>query len=299
MVAWLGLRGVTIVETSFEETLTNRIDLGTTMSIGDAAQRAGFDPLVPAALGDPDAVFVESGRIWMLYASGPDLPETSVPGIGAVTAQFPTGDTPGFLKSVAADGSQLIEFDGLFGIWIEGLHELILSSPEGGAGLGRSAGSTLLWETDTLTLRLEVALPSRWRLRSHPHSSRRTVWPRPVYSGQTIERSHMRRPVILAILIISVLAIALPVAAGGGGGCHGEFSDTSTTSVEVVQSCFRSDVARIEVGDTVTWTNSDSYGHNIFSRQFAGTSNLDWARAIRIPSTRQACFPTCARFIQA
>ncbi len=129
------------------------------MRTGDAAQRAGFDPLVPAALEDPDAVFVESGRIWMLYASGPDLPETSVPGIGAIIAQFPTGDTPGLVKRVAADGSQLIEFDGLFGISIEGLHELILSSPEGEAGLGRSAGSTLLWETDTLTLRLEVALP--------------------------------------------------------------------------------------------------------------------------------------------
>jgi len=112
-----------------------------------------------------------------------------------------------------------------------------------------------------------------------------------VYSGQTIERSYVRRPVLLAILIISVLAIALPVVAGGGGGCHGEFSDTSTTSVEVVESCFRSDVARIEVGDTVTWTNSDSYGHSIFSRQFAGTSNLDWGQSYSYTFSTAGVFP--------
>ena len=158
VAAWLGLRGATIIEQPFDS-LPGRLDLGEAMSLAEAAALAGFDPLIPAVLGSPDSVFVENGRIWMLYAETVDLPETAVPGIGAVIAQFPTGEIPGFAKSVAAGATDIVEFDGGFGIWIDGPHELVLSSPSDQPEAGRSAGSTLLWETDTLTIRMEIAVP--------------------------------------------------------------------------------------------------------------------------------------------
>ena len=102
----------------------------------------------------------------------------------------------------------------------------------------------------------------------------------------------MRRLLILSALVISAVAITLPVLAGaGGGGCHRDFTDTATNTVDVVDNCFLSDVARIDAGDTVTWTNSDSYAHNIFSRTFAGAPNLSWANTYSYTFDTAGVFP--------
>ena len=101
----------------------------------------------------------------------------------------------------------------------------------------------------------------------------------------------MRRLLILSALVISVVAITLPVFAGGGGGCHKDFTDTATNTVNVVDNCFRSDVARIDAGDTVTWTNSDSYAHNIFTRTFTGAPNLSWGDSYSYTFETAGVFP--------
>ena len=199
VASWLGLRGVTIVDapattappapttalppsTTFDLPPTTvglppttvglppttvgsglgiGLDLGEQTTLEEAAALVGFEPLIPSALGQPDAVFADEGRLWMLYVPRPGLPETAAPGVGAIVTQFPFATAPGLTKSVigGAAGGTFIEVAGEFGVWLEGPHELILPDLDGSGVQGRSAGNTLLWERGQLTLRLEVALP--------------------------------------------------------------------------------------------------------------------------------------------
>lgn len=81
------------------------------------------------------------------------------------------------------------------------------------------------------------------------------------------------RQAILAMLVIgSALAFGLPAAAGGGG-CH-EFTEGTTTEVNLDNNCFGPTVARVPVGTTITWTNTDSWEHNVYSPAFADSGIL-------------------------
>lgn len=66
---------------------------------------------------------------------------------------------------------------------------------------------------------------------------------------------------VMTVLALLLVGLAAPAQAGGGGGCHGDFQDASTTAVEAGKNCFVPTVARVEVGDTVTWTNVDPVPH--------------------------------------
>ena len=64
------------------------------------------------------------------------------------------------------------------------------------------------------------------------------------------------------ILMVFVLSGAWIVPLGGaataGGGCHSqELTDTATTEVRTVGACFTPVVARVDVGDTVTWSGNE------------------------------------------
>ena len=158
VAAWLGLRGVTIIETPFDSPAGNGLELGSPVSLEEATRRAGFEPLLSSNLGEPYNVFVENGRIWMLFEPGPLLPEMSLPGVGAIVMQFRPEHGPGIVKGVGVEGAEYIQFGGVFAVWIEGPHELMLMVPSGNAGDGRSVGNTLLWETESLTIRIETGL---------------------------------------------------------------------------------------------------------------------------------------------
>jgi plastocyanin len=67
---------------------------------------------------------------------------------------------------------------------------------------------------------------------------------------------------------IATLAVALTITSSGpasaGGGCHSEvFSDESTTQVALSKNCFAPIVARVQPGDTVTFTNRDPDIHTV------------------------------------
>ena len=73
-----------------------------------------------------------------------------------------------------------------------------------------------------------------------------------------------------------LLASAALVACGGGGadttgpgtGTPGGSSPVATTSVQMQTNKFTPTAIRVAPSATVTWTNSDGYGHNVI---FAGT----------------------------
>jgi hypothetical protein len=119
---------------------------------------AGFRPLYPG-LGLPDREFVDDGgRAWLLYSARPGLPETAVPGVGMIVTEF-QADSAGIIKQISTGDADFVEFgEGIFGVWLPGPHQLVLPEAAGSAVNGRSAGNTLLWEQDGLTLRIETAL---------------------------------------------------------------------------------------------------------------------------------------------
>lgn len=156
VAGWLGLRQVTLVDAPALLDAGSRLDLGDPVTLERAAQLAGFTPVLSPELGDPDAVFVVDGQVWMLHEARAGLPEGRLPGIGAVVTQIPL-DAGGIVKNAGgANELEFFEIEGAFGVWIEGPHELVIPGIKGTAG--RTAGNTLLWETDTITFRLEAEL---------------------------------------------------------------------------------------------------------------------------------------------
>lgn len=73
---------------------------------------------------------------------------------------------------------------------------------------------------------------------------------------------HRKPAVYLSIALFGVMLTAAPVAAGGGCG-PGHFSDERTTTILTEHACFTPTVARIEVGDTVTFKNPETLEHMV------------------------------------
>ena len=75
----------------------------------------------------------------------------------------------------------------------------------------------------------------------------------------------MKRSVRIGVVLLMTLGWLAPAAqAGAGGGCHGAaLTDERTDEVKTTMACFVPTVARIDVGDTVTFFNGDGMEHNV------------------------------------
>jgi hypothetical protein len=143
------------------------LDLGERVSLDEARNGAGFPISVPSALGEPDEVYLDTppadGLVSLVWQARPGLPEASETGAGAVLTQFRAEPDEEFIvKKLAASGVQVVEVlvDGATGYWVEGPHTVFVVT-EGGSFIedrARTAGNTLLWSRDGVTLRLETAL---------------------------------------------------------------------------------------------------------------------------------------------
>lgn len=72
-----------------------------------------------------------------------------------------------------------------------------------------------------------------------------------------------RQVVAAAAVAVSTLVPASPAGAGGGG-CHSTaLSDTATAEVSMQSACFQPTVARVGVGETVTFRNDDPMTHAV------------------------------------
>ena len=144
-------------------------DLGSPVSLDEAAAIAGFIPQIPTRLGTPDGVWVEEARAgpfaptlsrrivtaWRPRAGVPRIPGTPW---GAVLMQF-KGPVDVAFKTVFSEtgrfGQALV--DGESAYWTTGHHVLQLIS---GTELRsyRVTGSVLLWAHGGFTHRLETTL---------------------------------------------------------------------------------------------------------------------------------------------
>ena len=144
--------------------------LGHAATLEEAEGEAGFRAMVPRALGDPDAVWVdvttEGSRIVMAWSPTASLPAVDDLSWGAVLYEF-RGQMEQAAKSVFLEGNTFEEADvgGLDGLWIAGPHELDLVTDDGAYARYRVTGNVLVWKSDGIVLRLETSLRKAAALR--------------------------------------------------------------------------------------------------------------------------------------
>lgn len=165
---FLGLQGATVERREQLPTPPPErpLDLGSRMTLDEAAERLGFEPLVPQALGEPDGVYVREGlpggELSLAYRARPGLPRARSTRLGALVGEFRGDLSPEYLgKLVGPDTTvERLTVDGDRAIWVEGApHFLLYRDPNGlivESSL-RIAQNALLLEHGALLVRLEGA----------------------------------------------------------------------------------------------------------------------------------------------
>lgn len=157
-----GIR-VEVVPPSSRPLPTETLDptvLGRRVALKDAPDVAGFEPLVPPALGDPKEVYVstsEDEAVFVVLAWHPrdDLPP--IPGTrwGALLFQV-RGDDALISKDVFAGSVEPAVVDGREAVWSTGEHPIRVDTAGGEPFL--VTGNVLLWNEGAFAMRLESLL---------------------------------------------------------------------------------------------------------------------------------------------
>ena len=78
---------------------------------------------------------------------------------------------------------------------------------------------------------------------------------------------------LLALSALGVIDLSLvgaaPALAGGTMGCHGRLTQSTGTTVEMVDNCFTPTTLRVQSGDKITFVNRDTESHNVTANAFA------------------------------
>jgi hypothetical protein len=173
-IAYLELRGATVQQVPRLPSPSPRPPgpLGTSLELGqrygtvaEAERAAGFAAVVPAALGQPDEVYVRSGPdvITLVYRPRPDLPATAEPGVGALVMEArATVDSQSFGKLLSPDTHvQPVTVNGGQGFWITGAPHGFFFYLGVGSDQFRLTGDVLIWNQGGLVIRIESGLDER------------------------------------------------------------------------------------------------------------------------------------------
>jgi hypothetical protein len=138
---------------------------GQRTDLDGAAERLG-GLLVPAdpALGAPDHVYFDgpTRAVALAWGARPGLPADAESGLGVVVTEFRADITPGTFVKILHENA-LVERTAVRGApayWIAGGEHFFLFRGSNGEELDatiRLVGTTLMWEQDDLTLRIEGA----------------------------------------------------------------------------------------------------------------------------------------------
>jgi plastocyanin len=72
-----------------------------------------------------------------------------------------------------------------------------------------------------------------------------------------------------------LLVLALPAfSAAGGGGCHTGSTQGKGTAVDIANACFTPTILHIDPGQSVTWTNTDPFVHNVTANSWGHFDDL-------------------------
>ena len=162
----LGLQGATVerVTTLPTPPPERPLDLGRRTTLSGAAERLGFDPLVPAELGPPDGVYVRrglpGGELSLAYRARPGLPRAPSTRLGLLVGEFRGDLSPEYVGKIVGESSSVerLRVDGARALWVEGApHFFFYRGPHGEfvESSLRLAGNVLLLEHGRLLVRLE------------------------------------------------------------------------------------------------------------------------------------------------
>lgn len=142
------------------------LSLGERTTLDSARDSVAFDPQVPEAAGEPDAVFVKrqvpGGLVALTYRASEDLPEARSTGLGLLVEEFRGDLTPEYFGKTAGQTTRIerLRVDGDRAIWLEGAPHFFFyrapNQPFREEQL-RIAQNVLLLERGRLLIRLEGA----------------------------------------------------------------------------------------------------------------------------------------------
>jgi len=162
------VRGVVVSRVSPPPSLSpvTPLNLGRRTTMADAQSAVSFTIRVPAELGAPDAVYLDSevpgGEVALAYAPRPGIPLVKQTGLGVLITEFRGDLIPGFLSKEVGPSTTLEETSvtGDPGWWIAGEPHLVFVQV-GGTDQQvslRMAANTLIWEHGGVTYRIESSL---------------------------------------------------------------------------------------------------------------------------------------------
>ena len=133
------------------------------LSLADASKIAGFAVQAPAALGDPDAIYVDASpvRVTLVYTSRPGIPPAAQIGVSALVVEIRGAVDQQLMGKAIGPGTTLepVDMAGAPGFWLAGSpHLFFLRDANGVPQMEtlRLAENTLLWERGGVTYRLEA-----------------------------------------------------------------------------------------------------------------------------------------------
>jgi hypothetical protein len=133
-------------------------------TLTEAGRAAGFTPLVPTALGQPDEVYYrQDGVITLVYRPRPGLPAAADPQVGALVMEARGKvSQPSFGKLRGpGTGVEEVSVGGEAGFWISGAPHGFFFYETGNGGTAdnlRLSGDALIWNRGGLVLRIESGL---------------------------------------------------------------------------------------------------------------------------------------------
>lgn len=144
------------------------LQLGEPVTLEQARRRAGFPVRVPAAVGRPDAVYIDAHptfgtRVDLIYRARPGLRRASATGAGLLVTELLATATPAIQKTIgSATKFERLDVDGDLAYFFSGREHGFAYVPANGVMSfedQRLAGNTLLVErSDGVLLRIEGRL---------------------------------------------------------------------------------------------------------------------------------------------
>jgi hypothetical protein len=141
------------------------LGLGASVPLDEAERLAGVDLILPTdpAIGPPDAVFVNAGRVSLVWAARPGLPAAGSDGIGLLISEFRGAVDDSYYRKVVNAPASVAEVtvNGARGYFIGGPPHFFVYVDENGNDVDAShrvVGDTLIWADGPVTYRLESGL---------------------------------------------------------------------------------------------------------------------------------------------
>lgn len=165
VAGWFGLGGVVVRQVPSGPTTAPRPPDASGLSLAEAGKQARFIPVVPAELGTPDGVEVSADRRIVAMS-------WHRPGGTVRLEQFLGQVSMMYIKRIY-DQVEFLQIDGQAALWFKSPHELVFVDKQGieHTAQARAAGSTLVWQYDDLTFRLE-GIPDKTRAAAIATSTR-------------------------------------------------------------------------------------------------------------------------------